>query len=413
MLITQKFGTWLGACIFWIACVDRLEAREPDPAPHTPSLAVLDPVDLGNPSKVAGFGDVLRSAAAGNRAWRLIPKDTLVTRFREYRMDPAAPCREFQCAFDAGNVLAADFVVYGTVTPWRDMYAYTLNVLCMHTSRVVWSRAGEAPRKPGSAPAAALEKILAKLIGGLGLDGMDGMDVLPGPRHGLLTVVDFSPKAGTSGRIMVERATHHLYASRNFDIMSQREQEELLSALNMRKSVFALTDSGILAMGGKMDVTHLVYTRLAGADSADPDGGPLQLRLALYDIAAGKKVREWPSPPSADLRKIMSFEDKFFASLLKTPEFDGARGASTRRTPAWAWGGAGLGVALTAAFGLMAWSAQLDAERNYRQYRDARSRETALAMEGRATADDRKTRIYGALGAASLAGAGAMVFFAF
>ncbi len=86
MLITQKFGTWLGACIFWIACVDRLEAREPDPAPHTPSLAV---------------------------------------RFREYRMDPAAP--------------------------WRDMYAYTLNVLCVRISRVVWSRAGEAPRKPGSA----------------------------------------------------------------------------------------------------------------------------------------------------------------------------------------------------------------------------------------------------------------------
>lgn len=390
---------WMGA-----ACA----AADPGDSARR-SIAVFDPVNLHNQMPDGDFGDLLRRAFAGNDRWRLIPEDTVIARFKDYKMDPAAPCREFQCSFDAGNVLASEYVMFGSVTPWGDMYAYTLNITHVRSSQVVWSQVGEVLRKVIGAPAAATEAALAGMVGAL---DPEELDTRRGLRRGLLTVLDLSPAGGTPSRIMAERVATHLYASRNFDIMSRRELEELLAALDMRKGGIDASDSGIFALGGKMDITHLVYSRLIGKGSAGKGGEQFQLQLALYDIAAGKKVRDWPSQPTNDFRKILEFENKFFSSLFKLPEYDNERDR-TGWSPAWAWGGTGLGLALSTVFGLLAWSAFEEADRDYESFRKARSRESAVASKERVERNDRKALVYSGLGGLGLAGAGAMLFLSF
>lgn len=397
----------LGAPLLLWACA-ACAAASPG-APGRNSIAVFDPVNLHNQTPDADFGDLLRRAFADNAKWRLIPRDTMTARFRDYDMDPAAACQEFQCSFDAGNVLASEYVMFGTITPWGDLYAYTLNIAHVRSSQVVWSRVGEVLRKVIGEPAAAAQAALAGIVDAL---DPDDLDTRRGLRRGLLTVLDLSPAGGTPARIMAERVAAHAYASRNFDIMSRRELEELLAALEMRKGSIAPTDSGFFALGGRMDVTHLIYSRLSGKGSAGRGGELFQLQLALYDIAAGRKVRDWPSQSTNDFRQILEFENRFFSSLFKIPEFD-----SDRDRPGWspalAWGGAGLGFVLSTVFGMLAYAAFQEADRDYESFQAARSREVAMASKERVERNDRKAMVFGGLGGLGLAGAGTMLFLAF
>jgi hypothetical protein len=379
-------------------------------APAPPVLAVLDPINLHNRTPDPELGDFLRKAFAANPEWRVIPRDTVAARFGEYRMDMSAACHEFQCSFDAGNVLAAEYVLFGSVTPWGDLYAYTLNVTHVRTSQVVWTRVGEVLRRQLGHPAAALEASLVQIAEGL---EPEDMDTRRGLRRGLLSVLDLSPGGSTPSRIMAERVASHLYASRNFDIMSRREMEELLAALDLRKSDLAPTDSGMFALGGKMGISHLIYSRLTGTGSAGKGGQEYSLQLALYDIAAGSKVRDWPSQPGNDFRKILEFEGKFFSSLFKLPEYDSRSDMPERGNPVLGLGGAALGTAAAAVFGFLAWSAWQEADREYGRFKEARSRETALAARDRVEESDRKALLYSGLGGLGLAGAGASLLIAF
>jgi hypothetical protein len=395
-----------GLLLLWtgLACA----AADPDASTRS-SIAVFDPVNLHNQTPDGEFGDLLREAFARSERWRLIPKDTMTARFRDYKMEPSSACQEFQCSFDAGNVLASEYVMFGTVTPWGDMYAYTLNVTHVRSSQVVWSQVGEVLRKVIGDPSAAVEATLSGMVDAL---EPEDLDTRRGLRRGLLTVLDLSPAGGTPSRVMAERVATHLYASRNFDIMSRRELDELLSALDVNKGNIAPTDSGIFSLGARMDITHLVYSRLTGKGSAGKGGEEFQLQLALYDIASGKKVRDWPSQPTNDFRKILEFENKFFSSLFKLPEYDSERDRTSWR-PAAAWSGVGLGLALSTVFGMLAWSAYQEADRDYESFQGARSRDAALASKERVEQNDRKALVYGGLVGLGLAGAGAMLFLAF
>jgi hypothetical protein len=326
-------------------------------------------------------------------------------KFKEYRLDARNACHEFQCAFDAGNILSAEFVMFGSVTSLDDLYAYTLNLVHVPTSQTVWSRVGEIRKRQLGIPSAAMEATLAQIAGDLGPD-----QVRTGRRdkRGLLTVLDLSAAGSTPSRIMAERVATHLYASRNYDIMGKKEMEELLTALDINKGAFVPTDTAIYRLGGKMDITHLVYSRLL----ATKNGG-LQLQLALYDIAARKKVREWPSQSTMDFRKLLEFEDKFFTSLFKLPEYDG--GATSLRSSGgqWTWAGAGLGLALGATFGYLAYAANQDADREYARFQTARSRERAESQQTKVEDKERRSILYGVMGGVSLAGAGGCLIFSF
>ncbi len=367
-------------------------------------IAVMDPIDLHSMKPDAEWGDFLRKSFAANSKWRVITRDTLIAKFKDYKLDPKAPCHEFQCAFDAGNILSAEFVLFGSVTSLDDLYAYTLNLVHVPTSQTIWSRVGEIRKRQIGTPSSAMEATFAQIAGDLGPD-----QVRTGRRdkRGLLTVLDLSAAGSTPSRIMAERVATHLLASRNYDIMGRKEMEELLTALGINKAGFAPTDTAIYTLGGKMDITHLVYSRLL----ATKDGG-LQLQLALYDIGARRKVREWPSQSTMDFRKLLEFEDKFFNSLFKLPEYDG--GASTISTaPRWTWAGAGLSLVAGAACGYLAYASNKDADKEYARFQEARSRETAESRQAKVIDKERSTVMWGIMGGVSLAGAGGFLVFSF
>jgi hypothetical protein len=367
-------------------------------------LAIMDPIDLHTQQIDFEWGEFLRKSFAANANWKVIPRDTLSARFRDYRLDPRAPCHEFQCAFDAGNILSAEFVMFGSVTSLDDLYAYTLNLVHVPTSQTVWSRVGEIRKRQLGAPSAAMEATLAQIAGDLGPDR-----VRTGRRdkRGLLTVLDLSAAGSTPSRIMAERVATHLLASRNYDIMGRKEMDELLAALDVSKGAFIPTDSAIYKLGGKMAITHLVYSRLLAAK-----GGGMQLQLALYDIAAKKKVREWPSQTTMDFRKLLEFEDKFFTSLFKSQEYDA--GASTPRSPRhWTWAGAGLSLLVGAAFGYLSYEASRDADKEYARFQAARSREAAESRQDKVEEKERSSIMYGVMGGIGVAGAGGFLIYSF
>jgi hypothetical protein len=350
------------------------------------------------------WGEFLRKSFTANAGWKVIPRDTLSAKFRDYRLDPRIPCHEFQCAFDAGNILSAEFVMFGSVTSLDDIYAYTLNLVHVPTSQTVWSRVGEIRKRQLGTPAVVLEATFAQIAAELGPE-----QVRTGRRdkRGLLTVLDLSAAGSTPSRIMAERVATHVLASRNYDIMGRKELEELLAALDINKGAFIPTDSAIYTLGGKMDITHLVYSRLLATK-----GGGMQLQLALYDIAAKRKVREWPSQSTMDFRKLLEFEDKFFTSLFRSQEYDG--GASPPRPPAhWTWAGAGLSLLMGAAFGYLSYEANQDADKEYARFQAARSREAAESRQEKVEDKERSSIMYGVLGGISVVGAGGFLIYSF
>ncbi|MEO7777200.1 MAG: hypothetical protein ABIY63_06690 [Fibrobacteria bacterium] len=367
-------------------------------------LAVLDPIDLHSQWADRDWGDFLRKSFAANTAWKVVSHDTMAAKFRDYRLDPRIPCHEFQCAFDAGNILSAEFVLFGSVTSLDDLYAFTLNLVHVPTSQTVWSRVGEIRKKQMGPPSAPLETALSRIGMELGPD-----QVRTGRREksGQLTVLDLSASASTPARIMAERVATHLYASRNYDIMGRKEMDELLKALDINKSEFTPSDSSIYALGGKMDITHLVYSRL----QSNRDGA-MQLQLALYDIGAKRKMRESPSQPMRDFLKLLQFEDRFFMNTFKLPEYKGAR-AAYHASLQWSWAGVGAALAMGAAFGYLSYAASQDADREYRKFEAARSRESAEAAQSKVEDKERGALAYGVLGGVSLAGAGGLLFFSF
>lgn len=349
------------------------------------------------------WGEFLRKSFAGNLKWSVITRDTLSAKFKEYKLDPKNPCHEFQCAFDAGNILSAEFVMFGSITGVDELYAFTLNLVHVPTSQTIWSRVGEIRKRQLGTPSSAMEATLAQIAGDLGPD-----QVRTGRRdkRGLLTVLDLSAAGSTPSRIMAERVATHLYASRNYDIMGRKEMEELLTALGINKAAFNPADTAIYTLGGKMDITHLVYSRLLATKS-----GGLQLQLALYDIAARKKVREWPSQSTSDFRKLLQFEEKFFRSLFQSPEYDA--GASIGTSSRWTWTGAALSLAAGAACGYMSYAASRDADKAYDRFRQARSRESAETLQAKVEDRDRSSLVWGILGGVGVAGAGGFLVFSF
>ncbi len=401
-----RSGHWLAVFLFGISIVPCLAFPDKQKLEYDERImAIMDPVDLHTQRIDPEWGEFLRRNFQTNPKWKIILADTMASKFKDYRLDPRAACHEFQCAFDAGNILGAEFVLFGSITALNDLYAFTFNLVHVPTSQVVWSKVGHVRKKQLGQPAAALEATLVQMAGSLGPD-----QVHTGRRdkRGLLSVLDLSAGGSTPSRMMAERVATQLYASRNYDIMGKKEMEELLSALDINKSGFNPTDSSIFWLGGKMDITHLVYSRLLTDKS-----GSYELHLALYDVAAKKKLREWPPKSTQDFRTLLEFEDKFFASLFKASEYDISASANPVETRHWTLAGAGMSMVLGAAFGYLAYAASSDADKEYAEFQGARSRESAERLQSRVLAKERSSVVFGVLGGLSLASAGGFLIFSF
>jgi hypothetical protein len=391
-----RLGLLVGLAVAGLRAEARPAAR-PGPADSGRSLVVMDPVNLEANAATPEWGAALRRVFVSLPAWKVHSVDSVAKKLREYNINPAAPCHEFQCAFDAGNILMSEFVAFGTVTRVDDWQAFTLNLVHMRTSQVVFSQAGEVRRGTGANPGAAMESAFRRM-----LEGFDPAKPIWGSREkrGLITVLDLSPGM-TASRVITDRLATHLQGSRTFDIMTQQEQRELLAALEIDIGRFAPSDSGIFWLGGKMGVSHLLYSRLSGAN---PD---YSLGLALYDMQAHRKVREWPTKSMGDFRKLLLNEDKFFSGLLGPQALSDKPGAPGRKTAGigkgWYWAGAGLGVALTALTAFQAVSASSESDRQYSLYKQSLSSQEARTRQNRVERKDRETLAFsGASGLCAL-----------
>lgn len=358
--------------------------RKAVPAPGR-SIAVLDPVDLEYMSSSRESGRDLRRIFSGLPAWRVHPVDSMEAKLREYRINPLDPCHEFQCAFDAGNVLLTEFVAFSTVTTVGGWQTFTLNLVYVPRSLIVFSQAGEVKRGGGTNPGEALEGALKKLLANV---DPSALDTRKREKKGLVTVLELGPGLGAS-RVLADRLSTHIHGTRSYDIMTQREQGELLAALEIDKSRALPTDSSLFWLGGKMGVSHLLSSRLSSGD------GGFKLGLALYDIAEKKKVREWPSQSRDDFRKLLLVEEKFFSGLFRDqgPVASGRNGDRDLKT--WYRAGAGLGVTVSVAAAVGAYWADRESDKQYVRYQGALSSGTAASYRRKVESKDREALALG------------------
>jgi hypothetical protein len=364
------------------------------------TLLVLDPVDLGFEQGGRGVGDFLRKRAAESRRWAVAHGDSARRQLADLRIDPEKPCKEFQCAFDAGSALGHEFVLFGTLAPLGELQAYTLNLLHVPTAQVVWSRAGEALRLEDEYPIQAQKRALDWALADLDLSRLDLRK-----RPGRESVAIFVDGSSVQSKAVHERAVTHLYAARRFDLVQHAEMNDLLAALDASPPAADAPEDSLLALGRKLDVRYVLSSRLARTPRQ------VRLNLSMHDFEGKARKASLPIRSGQDLGKLLRAEDRFFSKLPGSdhPVF-APRPTSRLKT-------AGKAVSVVAALaagaglGYMAYQSKREADSEYRRFRDSQSQQTAESARQRVLSKDEDASRYGILGGVSMVvGAAIWVF---
>lgn len=390
------------------------------------TLTVLDPVDLSTNLPDAGAGRMLRQTMAGNPAWRVLPGDSSARQLRDFGIDPDLPCAEFQCAFDAGNALQSEFVLFGTATDLPEVNAYTLGVAHIPTSQMVWSRVGQAPKRSTDGTRRRGNILEGPMRFGISDLEPFSLDLRKRPSRGLLGILDGGQSTPHS-RVAVHRALAHAYASRAYDMLGPAELEALLAALDLdpatgrargvrtaaagtgpggevgvggsgiARPADASASDDMLALGSAMGVRYLLRSQVR------TEGREYGMNLTLYDVAGSKPLREWPSKGTSDYASLLGLEDRFMTAL-------GDEGPAPRATASrhpWRSFAKGASIGLSAlggaALGWMAWQAKTDADAEYGRFKSARTSGEAADARTRVLEKDTEARKYGIMGGVTLA----------
>lgn len=423
-------GPAAAAILVGMLCIPAANAAQA-PAPESSltaprTIAVLDPVDLSTNEPDPVAGRLLRRGLAENPAWRVLPGDSIAKQLRDLGMDPDLPCSEFQCAFDAGNALQSEFVLFGTSTDLPEMNAYTLGLAHIPSSQMVWSRVGQAPNRPGESRRTARRGSVLEGPLKFAVSDLDPgtLDLRKRPSRGLLGVMDGGQSTPHS-RVALYRALAHAYSSRTYDMLGPAELDALVAALDLDPSTgrprgedlaagtgpasphgvggsaFGPSGGGdMLALGKQMGVRYLLRSEVR------TEGREYAMDLSLYDVAAGKKVRSWPSRGTTDYASLLNLEDRFMTALGE------GNGGDTFGRPApsghpWRtfFKGSSIGLAAigAGALGYMAWRAHTQADQAYDDFKAARTSGEASQARSRVIHKDTETRRFGLLGGLSLA----------
>lgn len=399
------------------------------------TLAVLDPVDLTTNLPDPLAGKLLRRSLATNPAWRVLSGDSIAKQLRDLRMDPDLPCSEFQCAFDAGNALQSEFVLFGTSTDLPEVNAYTLGLAHIPSSQVVWSRVGQVPNRVGETGHTARRGNI--LEGPLRFAVSDlepaSLDLRKRPSRGLLGVMDGGQSTPHS-RVAMYRALAHAYSSRAYDMLGPAELEALVAALDLDpakgpasrspqetlaagtgpstphgKGGSAVPDPGngdMLSLGKQMGVRYLLRSEMR------TEGRDYAMDLSLYDVSAGRKIRDWPSRETTDYESLLNLEDRFMTALGegdagRGPGGDGfsPRPAGNRHLARHLFKGSTISLAAVGAgvLGYMAWQSHSQADQAYADFKSANDRTAVNRARSRVIEKDTDTRKFGILAGLSLA----------
>lgn len=429
-------------------------------------LTVLDPVNLTNSMPDPEAGAILRAHLKRNPAWQVPEGDSTARLLREFNLDPDLPCAEFQCAFDAGNALQSEFVLFGTATSLPALHAFTLDLVHVPTSQVVWSRVGEAPKRQGAYTQSPNGLILKGSLS-FAVSDLDpaSLHLRRRPSMGLLGVMDAGQSTPHS-RVALHRALSHAYASRGYDLLGPAEMDELMAALDFGAPAdvastakpaedpdpkpapgpgsdpkgtggtramgwggtgtaaggpavkgfppggfspggFSPGGNDMYELGGKMGIRYLLWTKVENA------GRDYKMELALYDVAGRKLLRHWPARQSPDFNSLLGIEDRFMTVLgnespvAQAPEAPLRSGARTFGKIA----SIGLAVAAGATLGYLAYQDKQDADREYARLKTASTKEEAEQARMNVEEQEARALQFGVLGGISLAlGAAVWVF---
>lgn len=281
-------------------------------------MALLDLVDLADNTQKPELTDLLRSALTAKGAWTVIPRDSVSKRLGDFNINPRQGCNNPQCGFDIGNVVQAEFVIFGTGTALASAEAVTLKLLHIPTAKIVWTKVLEAEGATDSERLRGLERAFSIAAGELAKLKPETERVRRGKS---LAVVDLSENSPQS-RAFFERVCTRVYGNPGYDLMSPTELAELLTALEINKYSVAPSLENMIGLGQKLGVSNLLYSRLYR------DGRSYVYRLAMYDVAGKALVLELPPQPSEDLIKLLDYEKVFFNTLFaKEKDAPGAAAA--------------------------------------------------------------------------------------
>jgi hypothetical protein len=277
-----------------------------EPAKGPPRIAVLEFVDLTDNGQKPEVTDLMRKSLTGSGKWSVLARDSVAKRLGEFNINPHQSCNNPQCSFDIGNVVQAEFVLFGTSSPLASVQAVTLKLLHIPTAKIVWTNVleGEGPTEGErlrnlERPFAAVADEISRI-----------KPVLDKSRHGkTLAVIDLSENSQQS-RAFFERVCTRIYGNQSFDLMSPTELTELLTALEINKYSVVPSLENMIGLGQKLGVSNLLYSRLYR------DGRSYIYRLAMYDVTGKALVLELPPQPSEDLIKLLDYEKVFFNTLF-------------------------------------------------------------------------------------------------
>ncbi len=271
-----------------------------------PRLAVLDLVDLSENQFKVEISSVIRHDLVESGKWNVVSRDSALKKYTEFNLNPNQICNNSQCSFDIGNILQADYVLYGTTAPLGSMEAITLKLLHIGSAKIIWTKVTESQSTIPSEKAKNWEKAFAKFSHELDpilLNAIKSKVKKP------LAVVDLSENSFIS-RVFFERVCTRIYGSTQYDLMSPTELNELLAALEVNKFSIASSNDNMIGLGQKLGVSNLVYTKL------NRDGRSYVYRLSMFDISHKNLVLEMPPQPTEDLVKLLDSERIFFNTLF-------------------------------------------------------------------------------------------------
>jgi hypothetical protein len=274
-------------------------------------IAVLDLIEFADNSPKPEIGNVLRTALPQS-AWSVLPRDTLAKKLREYGQNPDQACNTTQCAFDAGNILQVEYVLYGTCSMFGKVDALTLKLMHIPTAQIVWVRAFESPAATGMVREQNLRAAFTREVSNL---RPSKLDISKSSQKKSLAVIDLSDNPQIA-KVFFERVCTRIYGVRHYDLMAPSELAELLNALEINKYSVVPSLENMVGLGQKLGVGYLLYSRLYR------DGKNHVYRLAFYDVSAKKLVLELPPQPSEDDAKLLDYERVFFNTLAQRDKQD-------------------------------------------------------------------------------------------
>lgn len=380
-----------------------IQARAGAPAPNPPApqkshtLAVLNPVDLANSLPDPETGSILRMALAKDARWKVTSGEAQYRTLRENGINPDSGCAEFQCGFNAGNALQAEFLLFGTVAALHDTYTYTLCLVHVPTSQIIWTHVGDVARPDKEPSGRALQQGMMFAVTGL---DPSALLLRRPPTMGLMAVMD-AGKPSFYSRIAMQRALSKAYGSRAYDLMGPAELNDLLGVLDLHEHAVTGEGEDMLSLGTKMGVHYLLWTQV------DSDEGKYKLEVSLYDVPGKKLVRHWPTRESRDFENLLGIEDRFL-TVLGT-DLAQAQAPFPLPKPHQHWktfgkiASVGLALATGGALGYLAFRSKQAADNDFQSYQSARTEQEASTARLRVSMEDSRARNYGVVGGVSLA----------